>query len=75
MPHCIVEFSSNIYCPVLAKNTLHFLNSKMIESNLFDRESIKLRAVPVAVYLNGGEYLPFLHVTVKLLEGRTAVVK
>lgn len=75
MPHCIVEISKDLYQQTEVSKTLHKLNMKLLETNLFDPGSIKLRAVCISEYLNGGELLSFIHATLKILKGRTDEAK
>ncbi len=71
MPHCVVEYSSDLeQGSNIAQLTLS-LHEAMARSELFDIESIKVRAIPVSYYLVGGRETSFIHATVRLLAGRT----
>ena len=75
MPHCVIEYSNE-----LEKNNDMFemvliVNQELIDSKLFDNKTIKTRAVPISTYLIGGEKIPFIHTTIRLLKGRTDEVK
>lgn len=70
MPHCIIEHSSNL--DPFALNELVFTAAH--ESKLFaeDGKDIKVRSQPYDYYLVGGEKVDFIHVSIRLLAGRSA---
>ncbi|MEH0156822.1 hypothetical protein V6R21_22015 [Limibacter armeniacum] len=69
MPHCIVEHSSFINASEL--NNKVFLGA--LESNLFepDGKDIKVRSIAYEHYQTGSEREDFIHITVRILSGRT----
>ncbi len=69
MPHCIVEHSSAI-----DGNTLTALVfTGALQSKLFEADGIdiKIRALPYSNYQTGNEKIDFIHVTLKILSGRS----
>ena len=69
MPHCVVEHSSAI-----DGNTLiPLVFAGALESKLFeiDGSDIKVRAMPYSNYQTGNMDVGFVHVTLKILSGRT----
>ena len=70
MPHCIIEYSSDLENGIVS-TVIQTINEILIASDLFDPRTIKVRALPFSKYLTGGETKSFVHVTLKLLSGRT----
>lgn len=73
MPHCIVEHSVEIDSDLLVS----LVYQGALESNLFQREGsdIKVRAMPYASYQTGSVDINFVHVTLRILSGRTQAQK
>lgn len=71
MPHCVIEYSSDLEENDKMFETVKIVNQQLVDSKLFDNRTIKSRALPISVYLTGGERVPFIHTTIRLLEGRT----
>ena len=73
MPHCIVEHSESLNSELILP--LVFLGA--MESELFeiDGSDIKVRAIVYHSYLTGLEKSDFIHVTLKILSGRTVEQK
>lgn len=69
MPHCIVEHSNDIDGAFV--NSLVHMAAK--DSQLFDNQSsdIKVRSIEYANYKTGSLDLKFVHVTLRILSGRT----
>lgn len=71
MPHCIVEYSNN---PVIKESINELLTSVFhgaLNSELFDAPAIKTRAIAFDSYQVGDTDKYFVHVTAKILSGRT----
>lgn len=70
MPHCIIEHSPNFYGESLNQGV--YLGA--FESGLFsdDGSDIKVRSLTYDHYQTGENAQDFVHVTVKILSGRTA---
>ncbi|ADZ90581.1 5-carboxymethyl-2-hydroxymuconate Delta-isomerase [Marinomonas mediterranea] len=71
MPHCIVEYSQNLAQEVPPDEWLEAVKKGCLESELFEESDLKLRAVAYKTYMTGGQEDAFVHVVVKILEGRT----
>lgn len=67
MPHCIIEHSSDISGQAL----LPVAYEAAFASGLFGGPDIKARAVAFDHALVGGEPASFIHVTLRILSGRT----
>ncbi|CAH6898562.1 5-carboxymethyl-2-hydroxymuconate isomerase [Vibrio chagasii] len=69
MPHCIIEHSSTINAEQLNKEVfLGALNSELFEA---DGRDIKVRSIAYENYQTGTEKEDFIHVTVRILSGRS----
>lgn len=75
MPHCIVEYSQNLEQEVAPIEWLEAVKTACIESQLFSTEDIKLRSFPYKNFITAGQEDAFVHVTVRLLSGRTSEEK
>jgi len=73
MPHCIIEHSADLDGELLVDTVF----SGALASNLFeaDGSDIKVRAQGYNSYCTGGKKSGFIHVTLKILSGRTAAQK
>jgi len=71
MPHCVIEYSIDLEKKDRTLKTVQMINQNLIDSELFDNKTIKARAIPISTHLIGGEQIPFIHTTIRLLEGRT----
>ena len=69
MPHCIIEHSSTISAQELLSNTY----AGALASGLFepDGSDIKVRAQSFSCYQTGNNPTDFVHVTLKILDGRS----
>ncbi len=72
MPHCIIEYATELEKQYNIKDIVETLNQDIVASNLFDNNTIKTRAIPYSTYLVGGKQGLFIHISIKLLKGRTA---
>lgn len=76
MPHCIIEYSKKLEDQVLLPELVQAVHSGALDSSLFSLAAIKTRAVAYDHYLVGGEKtLDFIHVSVRILSGRTDTQK
>lgn len=73
MPHCIIEHSSALNGEMLALQ----VHKGAMESGLFeiDGSDIKVRALEYSNYRVGGLRSGFVHVTLRILSGRTLYQK
>lgn len=75
MPHCILEYSNDLDNNEGILKTVQMVNQSLIDSELFDNSTIKIRAMPISTYIIGGLQVPFIHTTMRLLAGRTDTQK
>lgn len=71
MPHCVIEYSNDLDKKKEIIQTVEMINQNLVDSKLFDKKTIKIRAIPISTYLIGGEKISFIHTTIRLLKGRT----
>lgn len=71
MPHCIIEYTRDLEKTVDIKNLVDVAFESIYQSGLFKRTVIKARAYPVDYYKSGLEGDDHIHLTVKILPGRT----
>ena len=67
MPHCIVEYARELN----ASAVLEAVYSGAEQSGLFSPADIKLRAQPYKDYFSGAGKQRFVHVSARILSGRT----
>ena len=69
MPHCIIEYAKdiNIDADVLMKAVY----TGAIRSDLFEEHHIKIRALAYDDYLVGAKRESFIHVSARILSGRS----
>jgi len=75
MPHCILEYSQNLEQEVPPVDLLEVIKEACITSALFSLEDIKLRSLPYKSFITGGQEDAFIHVTLRMLSGRTSEQK
>ena len=75
MPHCIVEFSSEIQKSVTPEQIINAVYHGALNSELFEDYDIKTRAIAFDSYQTGPLKEAFVHVTIKILTGRNIVQK
>lgn len=69
MPHCIIEYSKDLD---MDPNTLvKVVHAGATQSELFDATAIKTRAIAYEHFLVGEGNRSFVHVSAKMLSGRT----
>lgn len=75
MPHCIIECSDEILQIVEAKSLSQTVLKGAIETQLFERNAIKVRVYTPHCFLVGESDKTFIHISAKILSGRTAEQK
>lgn len=75
MPHCIIEYSQNLEQEVPPLDWMESVQLACMNTNLFNANDIKLRAIPYKHFIVGGGQDAFVHVTIRLLSGRTQLQK
>jgi len=73
MPHCIIEHASEINGKTLMSLVFEgALSSQLFES---DGSDIKVRTLPFIDFITGNSEFDFIHVTLKILSGRSTEQK
>lgn len=72
MPHCIIEYSHDLQIKFKQSNFSHLISTKLIDSNLFDPNTIKIRAKQYDDYLVANSSKPFIAISIKLMPGRSS---
>ena len=75
MPHCIIEYSSELEPGNHPQRLLKAVHQGALDSQLFEARDIKTRAIAFAHVHFQPDSPNFVHVTVKLLAGRTPAQK
>ncbi|MBJ7536706.1 5-carboxymethyl-2-hydroxymuconate Delta-isomerase [Marinomonas transparens] len=75
MPHCIVEYSQNLEQEVPPADLLEAVKNACLASALFTEEDVKLRSSPYKSFMTAGREDAFIHVTLRILSGRTTEQK
>lgn len=70
MPHCIIEYSKNLENKLSIKELVSLVHGSVFASELFEESSIKTRAIEFTYYQTGLSDSPFIHITLKILQGR-----
>jgi len=71
MPHCVIEYSKGIEHILSPNDLVKASFDGAVDSGLFEVEHIKARAIAYECYLVGTSSSGFIHVTARLLSGRT----
>lgn len=72
MPHCIIEYSKNIESQTKADALMKAVYQGVQSSDLFEKSHIRVRALAFEHTLLAGDYTDFIHVTLRLHQGRSA---
>ena len=71
MPHCIIEYSKGLSNDIDINQFMKILNDIIFSSNLFDKDSIKIRSMEYENYFLQIKYQHFMHISLRILDGRT----
>ena len=71
MPHCIIEYASELSSEINVDTLVETVHHSSLNTGLFSENQIKCRAVGYENYLIGASKKAFVHVTIKILAGRT----
>ncbi len=75
MPHCVIEYTRDIENDVDIKKLMEIAFDAVNGSGLFDRTAIKARAIGYDNFMSGQDRDDYIHISVKILSGRTAEQK
>jgi len=70
MPHCIIEYSKTIEIAIDLDSVIDNVFEAVSESDLFERSSVKVRAIGYDFYKSGLDDHNFIHVCIRILSGR-----
>ena len=71
MPHCVIEYSKPLENQVSEKQLMDLVFEGALSSQLFDIKTIKCRAIGYQSYLSKAGEGDFIHITIRILAGRT----
>lgn len=71
MPHCIVEYSKALESRIMPESMLQAVYQGAVESGLFTPSAIKSRAIACDYYMVGDQVADFIHISLRILSGRT----
>ncbi|WP_062270547.1 5-carboxymethyl-2-hydroxymuconate Delta-isomerase [Endozoicomonas arenosclerae] len=75
MPHCIIEYSSELEQKYSIKELVSAVHQGAFESGLFKAEDIKTRAYSCNDFQTAQPDQSFVHITVRIMKGRTTEQK
>lgn len=75
MPHCIIEYSKNLQKSVEPSAFIAVVHQAAIESDLFEPEDIRARAIAFDDYQIRADKNSFIHVTLRIMHGRNELQK
>lgn len=70
MPHCLIEYSESLTEQQSVQSMMEAVFDAVEQSGLFERSHIRVRATAFADYLLASPDEGFVHVTIKLHQGR-----
>lgn len=71
MPSCIIEYSKGLKQHLDCQELVELVHQTTFESGLFQLDDIKTRATLCEHYMVGYGHAEFIHVTLKIMPGRT----
>jgi len=71
MPHCIIEYTSDVEKDVDIKNLIDVAYDSLVESELFNNSAIKARARRIELFRSGLDRNDYIHITLRILPGRS----
>lgn len=73
MPHCVLEYSSNVVSPPEVRDALLVIHRALVGTGLFSEADIKSRAIRHDVFAvaDGAPDRSFVALAVEILDGRT----
>lgn len=75
MPHCIIEYSKNLQKTVEPAELISLVHQAAFSSDLFDLKDMRSRAIAFDDYLVRDDKDSFIHVTLRIMIGRTETQK
>ncbi|MEH6651301.1 MAG: 5-carboxymethyl-2-hydroxymuconate Delta-isomerase [Motiliproteus sp.] len=75
MPHVVIEYSQDLADSMEFSRLLNAAHQGALRSDLFEPETIKVRACEFEHYLVAGEPRSFIHLRAQILSGRSEAQK
>jgi 5-carboxymethyl-2-hydroxymuconate isomerase len=75
MPHCIVTYTRDVEKDIDIKSLLDVAFDAVESAGLFERASIKARAMRYDIFKSGQSRDDYIHIDLKILSGRTGEQK
>jgi len=75
MPHCIIEYTRNLEPALDIQQLVNVAFESIEKTDIFNRSAIKTRAIPLDYFKSGLDRDDYIHITVKILPGRTTEQK
>ena len=75
MPHCTIEYASCLAQQIQPNALMQLVYQATADSGLFDADNIKTRCIGFEHHLRGDQALAFIHVTLRILNGRSVEQK
>jgi len=71
MPHCVIEYTKNLSPEVDVDNMVDVTFETIVQAEIFNKSAIKVRAISYDHYKSGLTKDYFIHITIRILPGRT----
>lgn len=71
MPHLIIEYAREIEDSLDPRELMQTVQNSALATQLFDASAVKTRARAYSSHINAGDYQYFIHVTARILSGRS----
>lgn len=71
MPHIIIEYAQNLDASLDLNTLVKAVHEGALRADLFEPETIKIRAIAYQHYLVAGEIRDFIHLRTQILSGRS----
>ncbi|MBS9778200.1 MAG: 5-carboxymethyl-2-hydroxymuconate Delta-isomerase [Gammaproteobacteria bacterium] len=71
MPHCIIEYAKPLESHIESKTILQTVHQTVSQSSLFEPQNVRSRISAYEAFVLGAEQDNFIHITIKILQGRS----
>ncbi|WP_395373617.1 5-carboxymethyl-2-hydroxymuconate Delta-isomerase [Marinicella sp. W31] len=75
MPHCTIEYAKSLEQQIQPSALMTLVYQATASSDLFEAENIKTRCMAFEHHMRGDQILDFIHVTLRILSGRSVEQK
>lgn len=70
MPHCLIEYSTPLTNRISRQQLLETVHHTVTQSDLFDTSNVRSRLIAFDDFILGATQSTFIHVTIRLFQGR-----